>query len=142
MTTTPQTTLAKSASLTGSSLHTGENVTLTLHPAAPGHGYKFKRNDLPDQPVLDANVGLVKTVERSTTLGEGAVKVHTVEHVISALAGMGVDNAIIEMDANEPPIGDGSARPYVELIKQAGVVEQDAPRAVFEVTEPVHVETK
>jgi UDP-3-O-[3-hydroxymyristoyl] N-acetylglucosamine deacetylase/3-hydroxyacyl-[acyl-carrier-protein] dehydratase len=142
MSTTLQRTLGKSASLTGSSLHTGENVTLTLHPAVPGHGYKFKRNDLPDQPVIDANVALVKTVERATTLGEGAVKVHTVEHVISALAGLGVDNALIEMDANEPPIGDGSALPFLELIKAAGIVEQTAPRLFFEVPEPIHLETK
>lgn len=143
MTTTPQQhTLARSASLNGSSLHTGENVTLTLHPAPPGFGRKFKRSDLPDQPTIDARVDNVKTVERSTTLGEGAVKVHTVEHVLSALAGMGVDNALIEMDANEPPIGDGSALPYLELIRQAGVAEQPAPRAFFEVTEPIHLETK
>ncbi len=142
MSTTLQRTLAKSASLTGSSLHTGENVTLTLHPAAPGHGFKFKRKDLPDEPVLDAHVSLVKTVERATTIGEGAVKVHTVEHVLSALAGMGVDNALIEMNANEPPIGDGSAAMYVELIRTAGIVEQAAPRLVYEVTEPMHIETK
>lgn len=142
MTTTSQTTLASSASLTGSSLHTGENVTLTLHPAPAGHGFKFRRKDLPDAPTIDAAIDHVKTVERATTLGEGSVKVHTVEHVISALAGMGVDNAIIEMDANEPPIGDGSGQPYVELIKQAGIVEQGVPRSVFEVTEPIHIETK
>ena len=70
------------------------------------------------------------------------MNVQTVEHVLSALSGMGVDNAIIEMDANEPPIGDGSAQPYVELIKKAGVVPQDAPRRVFEVSEPIHLETK
>src|SRR3954462_9389722 len=98
-----QQTLAKSASLSGSSLHTGEKVTLTLHPAPAGHGRKFRRADLPDHPTIDARIDNVKTVERATTLGEGSVKVHTVEHVLSALAGLGVDNAIIEMDANEPP---------------------------------------
>ena len=75
------------------------------------------------------------------TLAEGSVKVHTVEHVISALVGMGVDNAVIEMDANEPPIGDGSAKPFVDCIKQAGIEEQDANRSVFEVREPIHMET-
>jgi UDP-3-O-[3-hydroxymyristoyl] N-acetylglucosamine deacetylase/3-hydroxyacyl-[acyl-carrier-protein] dehydratase len=84
----------------------------------------------------------VQTVERATTLAEGSVKVHTVEHVISALVGMNVDNAIIEMDANEPPIGDGSARPFVDCIKQAGIEEQDANRSVYEVREPIHLETK
>lgn len=142
MTTTPQCTLAKPASLTGSSLHTGKDVTLTLHPAPPGHGRKFKRSDLADAPTIDAHVDHVKTVERATTLGEGAVKVQTVEHVLSALAGMGIDNALIEMNANEPPIGDGSARPFLELIKRAGTVEQGVQRSYFEVTEPIHLETK
>ncbi|TCO91355.1 3-hydroxyacyl-[acyl-carrier-protein] dehydratase /UDP-3-O-[3-hydroxymyristoyl] N-acetylglucosamine deacetylase [Chthoniobacter flavus] len=137
-----QTTLAKSASISGSSLHTGEKVTLTVHPAPPGHGRKFKRKDLADEPIIDAKVENVKTVERSTTIAEGSVKVHTVEHVLSALSGMGVDNALIEMDANEPPIGDGSAQPYVELIKKAGIVEQPAQRAEFHVSETVFLETK
>jgi UDP-3-O-[3-hydroxymyristoyl] N-acetylglucosamine deacetylase/3-hydroxyacyl-[acyl-carrier-protein] dehydratase len=80
-------------------------------------------------------------VERATTLGEGSLKVHTVEHILSALAGLGVDNALIEMTANEPPIGDGSAAPFVELIQKAGIQAQEAPRPVFEVSEPIHVET-
>ena len=137
-----QQTLARPASLAGVSLHTGENVTLTLRPAAPDSGLKFKRIDLPDEPVLDARIDHVKTVERATTIGDGGVKVHTVEHILSALMGLGVDNAIIEMDANEPPIGDGSARPYVELIHRCGLVGQDVPRSVFEVREPLHIETK
>lgn len=128
--------------MAGLSLHTGENVTLTIRPAPPGHGMKFKRVDLPDEPVIEAKVENVRTVERATTLAEGSVKVHTVEHVLSALAGMGVDNALIEMDANEPPIGDGSARPYVELIRSAGVEAQAAPRAYYEVDSPLHIETK
>ena len=137
-----QYTLGKSASISGCSLHTGGQVTLTLHPAPPGHGRKFKRVDLPDEPIIDARIDHVKSVERSTTISEGSVKVHTIEHVLSALAGMGVDNVLIEMDANEPPIGDGSARPYVELIKRAGIVEQPVNRPVFEITQPIHLETK
>ncbi len=137
-----QQTLARAASLAGVSLHTGENVTLTLRPAAPDSGLKFKRGDLPDEPVIDARIDHVKTVERATTIGDGGVKVHTVEHVLSALSGLGIDNAIIEMNANEPPIGDGSARPYVELIHKCGVAAQDVPRGVFEVREPLHIETK
>ena len=134
-----QRTLASSASLSGTALHTGEKVTLTLHPAPIGHGFKFKRSDLPDEPIIEAKAENVKTVERSTTIVQGNVKIHTVEHVISALAGMGVDNALIEMDANEPPIGDGSAAAYVETIKKAGIVEQDAPRAFIELREPLSV---
>jgi UDP-3-O-[3-hydroxymyristoyl] N-acetylglucosamine deacetylase/3-hydroxyacyl-[acyl-carrier-protein] dehydratase len=137
-----QRTLAKTASLTGASLHNGDNVTLTLHPAPAGHGYKFRRNDLPDEPVVDALADHVKTVERATTLVQGNAKIQTVEHVLSALAGMGVDNALIEMDANEPPIGDGSAAPYVAMIREAGIIDQEAPRSPFEPGEPVHIETK
>ncbi len=136
-----QQTLASSAALTGTSLHTGEKVTLTMTPAPVNTGIKFRRVDLPDKPFIDAHVSKVQTVERATTLAEGSVKVHTVEHVISALVGMGVDNAIIEMDANEPPIGDGSARPFVDCIKKAGIVEQDANRKVFEIRETIHLET-
>jgi UDP-3-O-[3-hydroxymyristoyl] N-acetylglucosamine deacetylase/3-hydroxyacyl-[acyl-carrier-protein] dehydratase len=137
-----QRTLAASSSLTGTSLHTGEQVTLTIHPAPAGHGYKFRRKDLPDEPIIEAHVSRVRTVERATTLVEGNAKIHTVEHVLSALAGMGVDNALIEMDANEPPIGDGSAAPYVEVIKAAGIVTLEATRSIFEPEEPIHIETK
>jgi UDP-3-O-[3-hydroxymyristoyl] N-acetylglucosamine deacetylase/3-hydroxyacyl-[acyl-carrier-protein] dehydratase len=136
-----QHTLAGQATLEGTSLHTGQKVTLTLKPAPEGHGFKFRRIDLPDQPFINADVDKVQTVERATTLAEGSVKVHTVEHVISALTGMGVDNALIEMDANEPPIGDGSSRPFVELIKKVGTLAQSAPRKVWEIREPIHLET-
>jgi len=137
-----QQTLARSASVSGTSLHRGEKVTLKLQPAAVDAGIKFKRKDLPDEPTIDAQIENLKTIERATTIGEGSMRIHTVEHVLAALSAMGVDNAIIEMDANEPPIGDGSARPYVELIKKAGVASQESTRRVFEVREPIHVETK
>ncbi|MEJ6567906.1 MAG: bifunctional UDP-3-O-[3-hydroxymyristoyl] N-acetylglucosamine deacetylase/3-hydroxyacyl-ACP dehydratase [Akkermansiaceae bacterium] len=133
-------TLASEATLEGTSLHTGEKVTLTLKPAPEGYGFKFRRVDLPDKPFIDADVSKVQTVERATTLAEGSVKVHTVEHVLSALVGLGVDNALVEMDANEPPIGDGSSRPYVELIKKAGLLEQSVPRQIWEIREPIHIE--
>ncbi len=136
-----QHTLAGPATLEGTSLHTGQKVTLTLKPAPEGHGFKFRRIDLPDQPFINADVDKVQTVERATTLAEGSVKVHTVEHVISALTGMGVDNCLIEMDANEPPIGDGSSRPFVEMIKKVGTLPQSSPRKVWEIREPIHLET-
>jgi UDP-3-O-[3-hydroxymyristoyl] N-acetylglucosamine deacetylase/3-hydroxyacyl-[acyl-carrier-protein] dehydratase len=137
-----QHTVGKAAGFSGTSLHTGEKVSLKIQPAPVNHGVKFKRKDLPDEPTIDARIDNLKTVERATTIGEGSVRVHTVEHVLSALSAMGVDNATIEMDANEPPIGDGSAQPYVDLIKRAGVVPQDAPRRFFSVREPMHVEAK
>ena len=137
-----QHTVAKTASLSGTALHTGDKVTLKLHPAPVDHGIKFKRKDLQDEPTIDAKIENLKTVERATTIGEGSVRVHTVEHILSALSAMGVDNAIVEMDANEPPIGDGSAQPYVDLVKKAGVSAQDEPRKFFDVREPMHVEAK
>src|SRR6266705_2856576 len=132
-----QHTVGKIASLSGTSLHTGEKVALKVHPAPGDHGIKFKRKDLQDEPTIDVKIDNLKTVERATTLGEVAVRVHTVEHVLAALSAMGVDNAIVEMDANEPPIGDGSAQPYVDLIKKAGITAQDAPRKFFDVREPM-----
>jgi UDP-3-O-[3-hydroxymyristoyl] N-acetylglucosamine deacetylase/3-hydroxyacyl-[acyl-carrier-protein] dehydratase len=135
-----QRTLASSASLTGSALHTGENVTVTVLPAPAGHGFKFQRIDLPDEPIVDAAAVHVKTVERATTLVQGPVKIHTVEHVLSALAGMGVDNALIQMNANEPPICDGSAAEYIALINKAGIVDQDAPRRFLDIREPITIE--
>jgi UDP-3-O-[3-hydroxymyristoyl] N-acetylglucosamine deacetylase/3-hydroxyacyl-[acyl-carrier-protein] dehydratase len=137
-----QHTLGKAAGFSGTSLHTGEKVSLKLHPAPVDHGIKFKRKDLQDEPTIDAKIDNLKTVERATTIGEGSVRVHTVEHVLAALSAMGVDNAIVEMDANEPPIGDGSAQSYVDVIKRAGVTAQEAPRKFLEVREPMHVESK
>src|SRR5204862_4079038 len=112
-----------------------------LQPAPVDFGLKFRRKDLEDEPTIDATIANLKTVERATTIGEGSVRVHTVEHVLAALSAMGVDNAVIEMDANEPPIGDGSAQPYVEVIKRAGVTAQEAPRKFFDVREPMPIES-
>ena len=137
-----QQTVGKITGFTGIALHTGEKVTLTLHPAPVNHGIKFKRKDLQDEPTIDATIENLKTVERATTIGEGSVRVHTVEHVLAALWAMGVDNAIVEMNANEPPIGDGSAQIYVDLIRKAGVVPQEEPRKYFEVRDTMHVESK
>src|SRR4030081_2494133 len=142
MATELQHTVGKPAGFSGTSLHTGEKVTLKLQPAPIDHGIKFRRKDLQDEPTIDAKIDNLKTVERATTMGEGSVRVHTVEHVLAALSAMGVDNVIVEMDANEPPIGDGSAQPYVDVIKRAGVAPQEAPRKFFDVRDPIHVESK
>src|SRR5881275_3692377 len=137
-----QHTVGKTASLSGTALHTGEKVSLKLHPAPVGYGIKFKRKDLQDEPTIDAKIDNLKTVERATTIGEGPVRVHTVEHVLAALWAMGVDNAIVEMDANEPPIGDGSAQAYVDLIRKVGVVAQEEPRKFFGTRDTMHVQSK
>ena len=137
-----QCTLAKSVSLKGTALHTGNLVTMTLYPASENTGYVFRRIDLPDSPTVAARADLVQSVERATSIGEGHVKVHTVEHVLSALRGCGIDNAIIELDANEPPIADGSALPYVAMIQKAGIIEQKAPRRFLELREPIYITGK
>src|SRR3989441_5510834 len=137
-----QQTLGKTTGFTGTALHTGEKVTLRLHPAAVDSGIKFKRKDLQDEPTIDAKIENLKTVERATTIGEGPIRVHTVEHVLATLWAMGVDNAVVEMDANEPPIGDGSAQSYVDLIRKAGVTPQEEPRKFFDVRDTMHVESK
>src|SRR5438874_6203565 len=137
-----QHTVGKTAGFTGTALHTGEKVTLKLQPAPVDHGIKFKRKDLQEEPTIDTKIDNLKTVERATTIGEGAVRVHTVEHVLAALSAMGLDNAIVEMDANEPPIGDGSAAAYVEVIKKAGTFAQEASRRFFDVRDPIHIESK
>src|SRR4030088_308236 len=142
MATELQHTVGKPAGFSGTSLHTGEKVPHKLQPAPIDHGIKFRRKDLQDDPTIDAKIDNLKTVERATTIGEGSVRVHPVEHVLAALSAMGVDNAIVEMDANEPPIGDGSAKAYVDVIKRAGVLAQEAPRKFFHVREPIHIETK
>src|SRR5271154_2720192 len=134
-----QTTVRESQSVKGSALHTGADVTLTVKPAAANTGYIFKRIDLADEPTVNAHIDNVKQVERATTLGEGNVKIHTVEHLLSALRGCGVDNALIELDANEPPIGDGSGRQFLEMLEKAGKHELDATVAEHEVHEPVRV---
>src|SRR5437773_6635689 len=137
-----QQTVSKTASFSGTALHTGEKVTLKLHPAPADHGIKFRRKDLQEEPTIDAKIENLKMVERATTIGEGSIRVHTVEHVLAALWAMGVDNAVVEMDANEPPIGDGSAQAYVDLVRKAGVTEQQEPRKFFNVRDTMHVESK
>src|SRR5438445_12995465 len=117
-----QHTVGTIASVSGTSLQTGEKVSVKLHPAPVDHGIKFKRKDLQDEPTIDATIENLKTVERATTIGEGSGRVHTVEHVLAALWAMGVDNAIVEMDASEPPLRHGRAPVDVDLIRKAGVV--------------------
>src|SRR5438105_14883692 len=137
-----QHTVGKSAGFTGTALHMDERVTLRLQPASVDSGIKLKRKDLQDGPTIDAKIENLKMVERATTIGEGSIRVHTVEHVLAALWAMGVDNAVVEMDANEPPIGDGSAQAYVDLVRKAGVTEQQEPRKFFNVRDTMHVESK
>jgi UDP-3-O-[3-hydroxymyristoyl] N-acetylglucosamine deacetylase/3-hydroxyacyl-[acyl-carrier-protein] dehydratase len=134
-----QRTIGKEASVKGKALHTGQEVTLTIKPGAPNTGIVFRRNDLFGKPEIRPVSEMVTELERKTTVTSDAVKLHTIEHVLSALSGMAVDNAIVELDASEPPIVDGSARPFTTLIHQAGIVEQADTREVFTLTHPITI---
>lgn len=134
-----QRTILREVSIKGKSLHTGEEVHLTLKPALENTGVIFRRIDLFGKPELKPLIDLVDDLVRSTTIADGHAKVHTIEHVLSALSGCGVDNVVIEMDASEPPILDGSAKHFVNLIQEAEPVEQDAEREYFTLDEPISV---
>ena len=134
-----QRTIRQERAIRGKSLHTGEEVSLTLKPALPDSGFLFRRTDLYGKPEIRPTCENISDLVRSTTITNGNAKVHTIEHVLSALVGCGIDNAEIELDASEPPIMDGSSRPFVNLIMEAEPVEQEAERKFIEITEPVSV---
>ena len=132
-----QHTLKQPVALMGVGLHTGEKVTIELCPAPANHGYKFQRIDLEDAPKINADVDLVVSTERGTTLESKGVRVYTTEHVLAALVGCGVDNALIKITGQEIPILDGSALPYVKAIDSVGTEAQDAERVYFELDENI-----
>src|SRR4051812_12655287 len=134
-----QRTLAREVSIQGNALHTGDAVTLTMKPAPADHGVMFKRTDINGAPELRPRVDMITDLVRATTIQSGHAKIHTVEHVLSALHGCGIDNVIIEMNASEPPIMDGSAKPFVDLIMQGDPVEQEKDREYFTLESPVSV---
>lgn len=132
-----QSTIQHPTSVQGVGLHTGKPVTLTFKPADANHGFRFQRIDLPEQPVIPADVKLVVSTNRGTTLKSGEAQVSTVEHVLSALTGLHIDNVLIEVDGPEMPIMDGTSMPFVEALLKAERKEQDAERDYFIVTEPI-----
>jgi UDP-3-O-[3-hydroxymyristoyl] N-acetylglucosamine deacetylase/3-hydroxyacyl-[acyl-carrier-protein] dehydratase len=134
-----QRTLVREVSIQGSALHSGDAVTLTMKPAPVDHGITFRRVDLNGSPELRPRVDQVTDLVRATTIQVGHAKIQTVEHVLSALHGCGIDNVVIEMNASEPPIMDGSARPFVNMILQGEPMEQDKEREYFELDAPVSV---
>ena len=135
-----QRTLKNIIKATGVGLHTGEKVFLSLRPAAPNTGIVFRRVDLPEPVDIPATPQNVGETTLSTTLVKGDVKVSTVEHLLSALAGLGIDNAYIDVSAPEVPIMDGSAGPFVFLIQSAGVEEQNAPKRFIRIKKPIRVQ--
>ncbi len=132
-----QHTLCANISISGTGLHTGVLVDMTLNPANPGFGIQFQRVDLPNQPIIKADCDLVTDTSRGTTLQVGDAKVSTVEHILAALVGMGVDNVLIEINGPEIPIMDGSSAPFIERIEATGVLEQDAAKAWYSIDENI-----
>lgn len=134
-----QQTITKNYSFEGKGLHTGKVAKMTVCPAPADTGIRFIRTDIGADATVDALAENVSNTARSTTISSGNASVATVEHILSALTGMGVDNAIIEIDNVEVPILDGSAKPYIDAIWKDGFIQQDAPRRYIEITEPIEV---
>ncbi|WP_372652182.1 bifunctional UDP-3-O-[3-hydroxymyristoyl] N-acetylglucosamine deacetylase/3-hydroxyacyl-ACP dehydratase [Draconibacterium sp.] len=134
-----QKTLENSFKIEGKGLHTGVNVTMNFLPAPENHGFKFKRVDLEHQPIIDADVDLVIDTSRGTLLEKDGARIGTIEHALAALVGMDLDNVLIEVNNEEAPIIDGSSKYFVEAIEKAGVVEQEAERDYFEISEKIEM---
>ena len=132
-----QQTINEPVSVSGVGLHTGKVVTLTFIPAPVNHGYKFQRIDLEGKPVLNADVSRVTSTQRGTTIKSGLAEVNTIEHALSAVSGLGIDNVLMELDGPEVPILDGSAGPFVAALQQVGLVEQEEEREFFVVEQPI-----
>ncbi len=130
-----QKTIKNEVTLSGIGLHTGNNVTLVIKPGKENSGFVFVRSDLEGNPQVEADVNYVTTTERGTTLEKLGVKIHTCEHLLAALVGCDIDNAVLELNAAEPPILDGSSKFFVEAIEKAGVIEQSQPREYLVVKE-------
>lgn len=137
-----QKTIKKEVSFSGVGLHTGKKTTITFKPAPADTGMVFVRVDLPERPHIKADVDHVTDVARGTTIGLDGVKVLTIEHVLGAFAGLGIDNIYAEVDASEAPVGDGSALPFIDALTEAGLVEQNAPAKEARVEKPVICEVE
>jgi UDP-3-O-[3-hydroxymyristoyl] N-acetylglucosamine deacetylase/3-hydroxyacyl-[acyl-carrier-protein] dehydratase len=135
-----QKTIKEAVSVTGTGLHTGQEGTITFHPAPENHGIKFRRIDLEDQPVVDATIDYVVSTDRGTTLGKDNARIYTIEHVLAALTGMGIDNTLIDIDMEEIPIKDGSSSYFIKAIEEAGIQEQNAEKKVLVITEKTEFE--
>ncbi|MEO6546822.1 MAG: bifunctional UDP-3-O-[3-hydroxymyristoyl] N-acetylglucosamine deacetylase/3-hydroxyacyl-ACP dehydratase [Ferruginibacter sp.] len=128
-----QHTLVAEVHISGTGLHTGINVDMTLKPAQPGFGFQFQRVDLPGMPTIKADCDLVTDTSRGTTLELGEIKISTVEHILAALVGMGIDNCLIAVNGPEIPIIDGSSEPFTEIIDKIGVIEQEADKIWYSI---------
>lgn len=132
-----QQSILKEVSTSGIGLHTGQEATITICPAPVNHGVKFQRIDLEKAPYINADVNKVSSTQRSTTIAQGDAQVHTVEHLLSALTGLGIDNVLVKIDGPEVPILTGNALPFVELLQEAGIEEQEKEKEYFVVEAPI-----
>ncbi|MBD3168502.1 MAG: bifunctional UDP-3-O-[3-hydroxymyristoyl] N-acetylglucosamine deacetylase/3-hydroxyacyl-ACP dehydratase [candidate division Zixibacteria bacterium] len=135
--TSMQRTIKRPGTISGIGLHTGNECTVTFKPAPINHGVVFVREDLEGHPEIEANINYVVEITRGTTLAKDGHKVHTVEHLLAALAGLQIDNVIVSMNNNEPPVIDGSAKPFVDVLLEAGIAEQDSPKNYLEIEKPI-----
>ncbi len=133
-----QTTIKAPITIEGVGLHTGKKVKLTFKPAPENHGYKFQRIDLPGAPIIDADVDNVTDTSRGTTITQNGASVSTIEHTLAALAGLEIDNVLIELDAPETPIMDGSSIQFIEALEKAGIEQQEADREYFVIPNNIH----
>ncbi len=132
-----QRTIGSSVSISGTGLHTGQKGTLTFNPSEPDTGIRFRRTDLQNSPVVEAKIENVVDTSRGTTIAQNGVRILTIEHIMAALRGTGIDNVLIDIDAEEPPIDDGSAVNMINALKSAGIVEQDAERKCLKIREKI-----
>jgi len=132
-----QRTLKQPVHFNGVGVHSGEKVNLTIKPAPPNSGINFKRVDLPAKPVIKAHFNRVVDTSLATVIGENGCIVSTIEHIMACLAGLAIDNVIIEIDGHETPIMDGSGADFTKMINKAGIVAQDAPRMYFAIKSPI-----
>ncbi|MBS3755882.1 MAG: UDP-3-O-acyl-N-acetylglucosamine deacetylase [Desulfobacterales bacterium] len=135
-----QRTLAAPVSFSGQGVHSGKTVNLTVHPAPPNYGVRFRRMDLPAKPTVAGHFNRVVDTSLATVIGESGCIVSTIEHLMATLSGLSVDNALVELDDYELPIMDGSAALFTRQIREKGIVEQDVPRFYFIIEKPVRIE--
>ncbi len=136
-----QRTVSRAVSFEGIGVHSGKRVRMTILPAPANHGIRFKRIDLPGQPVISAHFNQVVDTSLATVIGDQGAIVSTIEHLMASFAGLAVDNALVEIDDYEVPIMDGSARVFSESIRKAGIIDQDSPRVYFIIEKPIELST-
>lgn len=134
-----QQTIKEEFSYTGIGLHTGQDVTISCSPLEPNQGIIFKRVDLEDKPEIKAEVDNITSTNRCTAIGKDEVEVNTVEHLLSAINILQIDNLLIEIDSQEPPVTDGSAKVFYDLFLEAGIIEQEVSKEVYQIEEPLYI---